>query len=145
MTRSNAGRHQNLLNRNTRSKNYNVGFSTVELLVSIVIAALLIGAAYQLYVTVIRSSADAKIQSTANSAAGDILQSYQSQATKPCSVQSTTPTIPANYTSDLPDSSATADISCPYGTSSNISLVKVSVSYDSGANTVTRATYVYKN
>lgn len=131
--------------RGVYRKELDGGFSTVELLVSIVIAALLLGAAYQLYITVIRSSADSKIQSTANSAAGDILQSYQSQATKPCTAQSATPSIPANYTSDLPNSSATAAISCPYGTSSNISLVKISVSYDSGANTVTRAIYVYSN
>ncbi len=117
------------------------GFTAVELIVTIIVAMLLLGAAFQLYTTVLRSSATSQTRSVANNVSYDLLRQYQQSATTPCSQPSITPTIPSY--ADLSGASATVTITCPYGVgTSNISLVTVTVNYtDPNQKAVTRAIF----
>ena len=106
----------------------NQGFTAVELLVTIIVGALLLGSAFQLYTTVIRDSGAAQQRTTANSIAYDLLRQYQRKAKTPCLALSETPAAPS-YSSLKSTISAT--ITCPpYGTSSNLSLVTITVIYN---------------
>lgn len=107
---------------------YDSGFTAVELLVTIIVAMLLLGSGYQLYTTVLRDSGGTQRRASADNAAYQLMRQYQANTTKPCTTSSATPSVPS--TADLPGSTATVTISCPYGSSSNISLVSVTVTYN---------------
>lgn len=115
------------------------GFSAVELLITIFIAAAFVGAGYQLYIVVSRSSADARDKATASAIAYEHLRKYTPLATNPCTVVTPTPApaIPTgspNYAA-LTNPSITASISCPYApSSSGVSLVTVTVTYGPASN-----------
>jgi len=118
------------------------GFSAVELLITLFIAAAFITTGYQLYTIVIRSGADTRAQSRASNIAYENLRRYIPQATIPCTVvtPSPTPTIPVD--SGLPSpSSITVTITCPYGTFT-ISKVEASVKYGTPQQEVIHAIYV---
>lgn len=107
------------------------GFSAVELLITIFIAAAFVASGYQLYVAVVRNGADARNQTTASNVAYSYIRQYSPLTTSPCTAVTPTPapTIPSG--TDLPNASITASITCPYPGSSGTSLVTVTVSYGS--------------
>ena len=114
------------------------GFTAVELLVSIIVGALLLGSAYQLYTTVLRDSGSAQRRAAASNAAYDLARQYQQRTTKPCTTLSETPSVPS--TVNLPGSTASAVVSCPYGATSSVSLVTVTITYKNPeSQQVTRA------
>lgn len=107
------------------------GFTAVELLVAMVIGALLLGSAYQLYATVVRDAGAAQQRSIASSYAYTLLRQYQKNSalvTSPCSTSTNTPTIPSSV-GISPQSSATVAITCPYSTITGVSLITVTVTY----------------
>lgn len=115
------------------SRSQTAGFSAIELLITIFVAAAFLAAGYQLYSAVLRYGSDTRNQTTASNIAYDYLRRYSSQATNPCTVVTPTPaptipTPPAGGTA-LPSPSITASITCPYGTSNGTSLVSVTVTY----------------
>ena len=115
------------------------GFSAVELLITIFIAAAFAGAGYQLYVAIMRDGSDARNQTTASNIAYEHLRRYAPRASNPCTpVDNATlaPAIPTgnpSYTA-LGAASITASISCPYAPPSGTSLVTVTVTYGPTAN-----------
>ena len=113
-----------MISRNTQS-----GFTAVELLVSIVVGVLLLGASYQLYSVALSSSGDAQRRTQASMVAYDLLRSRQPSITVPCATSTTTPIVPAS--ANLPSATATVVASCPYTTSSNVTLLTATVTYDS--------------
>lgn len=120
------------------------GFSAIELLITIFVAAAFLAAGYQLYAAVMRNGADTRFQTTASNIAYGYMRQYSSQATNPCTVFSPTPapTIPSGTT--LPSASITANITCPFGTTSGTSLITVTIAYGSTnpQKQVKHATYV---
>lgn len=121
----------------------NSGLTAVELLVTIVIAALLLGAAYQLFNSILQSSSKARARAEADSIAYDILRDKQQSATNPCTAQS----IPTNAPTgtNLPTATVVTLISCPYGNTSPLSMVTVKVEYnDPDPQEVTRAIIIEK-
>ena len=117
------------------------GFTVVELLIALVVAVLLLGSGYQLYVTVLQDSSAAQRRSQASNVAYALLRDNQSHATKPCSTYSSAPAVPAY--ANLANASAALSIACPFGTS-GVSLVSVTVTYSTSTpQQVTRATAVY--
>lgn len=117
----------------SQSRPLQAGFSAVELLITIFIAALFIGAGYQLYIAITRNGSDARNQTAASNLAYSYIRQYSARATNPCTpIPNTTlaPTIPsgAPYTA-LVSPTITADISCPYATPSGTSLLTVTVTY----------------
>ena len=114
------------------------GFTAVELLIALVVAIVLLGSAYQLYITVLTDSSAAQRRSQASNVAYSLLRGNQSYATNPCTTYSSAPAIPSY--ANLTNATAALTISCPFGTSSSVSLVSVTVTYyDSMQQQVTRA------
>jgi Tfp pilus assembly protein PilV len=118
------------------------GFSAVELLITMFIAAAFIITGYQLYSIVIKNGGEARRQAKASNIAYDNLRRYSPQAVSPCAVvtPTPTPTIPAN--SGLGSAAISVTITCPYGTSSTTSKVESRVTYDSPQQEVVHAIYV---
>ncbi len=119
------------------------GFSAIELLVAIIIAALMFGAAYQLYGVSLRNAASSQSRARASNIAYDVARQYQERATNPCTTLTETPT-PSDMRG-LVGATVSAIITCPYGTTSDISLVTTKVTYSDPALTeVTHALYTIK-
>lgn len=111
------------------------GFSTVELLISLFIAAAFIGTGFQLFSAVTKDSNEARLRATASSKANTYLQESVGGATIPCVV--VPPGAATNIpTSDLPQASYTVGYSCPYGVGAQTTRVTVAVTYGSDPQTV---------
>ena len=120
------------------------GFSAVELLITLFIAAAFLGTGYQLYTVIIKDGGEARAQARASNIAYDNLRRYSPQATNPCSPVTPTPTatIPAN--SGLANASITVSMTCPY-VNVAVTKVQVSVKYGSPQKEVVHAIYVTSN
>lgn len=126
---------------------YQAGFSAVELLITLFIAAAFIATAYQLYSVIIKTDGDTQAHARASNIAYDNLRRYIPQTTNPCTTvtPSPAPSIPAG--SGLSNSSITVTFTCPYASlgSTGITKVQVSVKYGSPQQEVIHATYVSKD
>ena len=106
------------------------GFSTVELLISLFVAAAFIGTAFQLFSVVMKDGNETRLRGKAGSIASTTLQQRASSVNSPCSPTPATANI-SIPTSDLPQASAQVTYSCPYGNSSKTTRISVVVSYGS--------------
>jgi prepilin-type N-terminal cleavage/methylation domain-containing protein len=105
------------------------GFTAIELLITLFIAAAFLMSGYQLYGLIIKDSGEAKAQAVANNVVYDYLQKYQDDANDPCTAQTPLTNQPITETG-ISNATVTVAIECPYGTSFSLSKVKVSVKYD---------------
>lgn len=120
------------------------GFSAVELLITLFIAATFIAAGYQLFSVITKTSSEARQQAKASNIAYDYLRRYSEQAVNPCVVvaPSPAPTIPSG--SGLANASITASITCPYGLNTPIAKVEVTVTYGNPQTEVKHAIFINK-
>lgn len=120
------------------------GFSAIELLITLFVAAAFIGTGYQLYSVILKNGGDTKQRTTANDLAYEGLRRYASRATIPCTaLPSQTITIPADAgLSNTSGSNVT--YTCPYG-STDVTMVKARVVYGSPQQEVVHVTYVNGN
>jgi len=117
------------------------GFSTVELLITLFIAAAFLMSGYQLYSLIMKEGGEARAQAKASNVAYDYLQRYKTSATNPCTEQ--TPVNAETINVDgLSDAVVTVAISCPYSASLSVSKIQVTVQYGNPQKTVINATYV---
>ncbi len=118
------------------------GFSAVELLITLFIAAAFVATGYQLYSVIIQDGESAREQAKASNIAYDNLRRYSPQATSPCSAvtPSPTPSIPSG--SNLPSASIAVVISCPYGTSVGVTKVTATVTFGNPQQRVVHALFV---
>ena len=118
------------------------GFSAVELLITLFIAAAFIGTGTQLYSVIIQNSDEARMRAKASNIAYDNVRRYSASTTNPCSVvsPSPTPSIPAN--SGLTSASISVTISCPYGAGMATSKVEAKVLYGTPQQEAVHAIYV---
>lgn len=115
------------------------GFTAVELLITLFIAAAFLLSGLQLYAVIIKDSGETRAQANASNVVNDYLQRYKSSAANPCTVQ--TPLTNQSLTvSGLSNVTITVVISCPYGLSS-VSKVLVTLQYNNPQKTVSNATY----
>lgn len=105
------------------------GFSAVELLITLFIAAAFIGTGAQLYSVIIQNSDEARMRAIASNIAYNNLRRYAADATNPCTTATPTATIPAN--SGLPNASIVVTITCPFGVSTPTSRIEAKVLYSS--------------
>lgn len=105
------------------------GFSAVELLITLFIAAAFIATGYQLYSVVTTDGSTALQQAQATNIAYDYLRRFSTEATNPCTVVTPTPTPTIPSTATLTNASVAASITCPYGLSTDLSLITVTVTY----------------
>jgi Tfp pilus assembly protein PilV len=105
------------------------GFSAVELLITLFIAAIFVFTGFQLYTVVLKNGTEANQRSIASGIAYENLRRYSSQVLSPCAnaTPTPTPTIPGN--SGLPTPSITVTIDCPFGVGGLIGRVTASVKY----------------
>lgn len=124
-----------------KNQYYHKGFSTVELLITLFIAAAFLMSGYQLYSLIMREGGEANAQARASNVAYDYLQRYKNVATNPCTQQ--TPVNSESVTVDgLTDAVITVTVTCPYTSATSLSKVQATLQYGNPQETVINATYV---
>ena len=132
---------------------HNNGFTTVEVLVTLFIGAILLGGGYQLYGIITRSSADTRNQTDASNIVYEQLRKYKEQASGSCSPNPPLASSnPPDITTSIPSGSAlpgelkmTYTRTCPYGNGDDISLITVKLIYgkQEARSEVSHALYAY--
>jgi prepilin-type N-terminal cleavage/methylation domain-containing protein len=121
------------------------GFSAVELLITLFIAAVFVSTGYQLYSVVIKNGSETNQRAIASGIAYENLRRYAPKSTNPCTplAPSPTPTIPTG--TNLPNAAIAVTYSCPYGsggTGGLVTRVAVSVTYGNPQQEVVHAIFV---
>ncbi|HRN90082.1 MAG TPA: prepilin-type N-terminal cleavage/methylation domain-containing protein [Candidatus Saccharibacteria bacterium] len=117
------------------------GFTVVELLITLFIAAAFLVSGYQLFSVIIKDGGEARMQSRAADVAYDYLQRYEKSATNPCTVK--TPLNNQSITATgLSNVTVSVNITCPYTSTTSVSKVLVTLKYSNPQITITNATYV---
>jgi DNA-binding beta-propeller fold protein YncE len=96
-----------------RKNNRQFGFSAVELLITLFIAAVFLISGFQLYVAIIKNGGEARQQANAVNVVTDYLQQYKPSATNPCTAQTPLTNSPITV-SGLSNVTVSVAISCPY-------------------------------
>ena len=119
------------MNHRVRSQ----GFSTVELLISLFIAAAFITTGFQLFSVVTKDSNKAQLRARAASIVNTTIQERASNAAPTCTPQNGS--AEAISTAQLPQpANVTVNYSCPYGQSSKTTRVTAVVKYGTPQVTV---------
>lgn len=119
------------------------GFTAVELLVTLFVAAAFLIAGYQLFSVVLRDGGQTRAESKAANVAYDYLRRYTPTVTNPCG--STTPLSNSPITVEgLVNARVTVQISCASTNSASLSKVEATVFFNSPEQVVRYATYVNK-
>lgn len=115
------------------------GFSAIELLITLFVAAAFITTGYMLYSTIVKDSANTRSKARATMVANEYLDLYRMSA-GPCA-----PAIPLNEapheSDELYKAIVTVVISCPNPSTTNVTLVTVTVSYDTPRQSIELASY----
>jgi len=123
--------------------NRQTGFTTVELLITLFVAAAFLISGYQLYNLIIKDSGEARAQAQASNVAYDYLQRYKSSATNPCVAN---PSIYNGIATvgNLTNVSVTVSSTCPYTSLDTVTKVISTVKYNDPQQSVSSAAYVTK-
>jgi hypothetical protein len=125
--------------------NKQFGFSAVELLITLFVAAMFLVTGYQLYNAVIKDDGQTRAKNIANNLAREYVDKYKSSATNPCTQQ--TPLNNSSVTiANLSNVTITVAITCPYASTTTLSKILSTINYGSGNNSgiANYATYVTK-
>ena len=121
------------------------GFTAIELLVTLFVAALALATGYQLYAAVINQDSKTRLEAEAGLIAHSEIKKYNSSATAPCAPQ----TITSDSTVTISETSAgsvtgklTVLLDCPNTTLPNLSRITVTITYGSPMQTVRHASYI---
>ena len=121
-----------------------LGFTAVELLITLFIAAAFLMSGYQLYNVVIKDGGEIRTRTNANNVAYQYLQQYKSDSNyikATCSATTQNPLTNAQL-SNLSNVTLTVTISCPYPSTPSVSKVSVNIKYNNPQQEITNATYV---
>jgi Tfp pilus assembly protein PilV len=117
------------------------GFSTVELLITLFIAAAFLISGFQLYAVIIKNGSEVRAKTKASNVVYDYLERYKSSATNPCT--ESTPAINSPITVEtLSNVTVSVTISCPYSSTTSVSKILVTINYNQPQKTISNATYV---
>ena len=111
------------------------GFSTIELILSLFIAAAFIGTGFQLFSVVMKDSDEARLRATAGALVNTTLQEKMNSTNSPCSPVPTTINF-SIATAQLPQAAGVVTYTCPYGTSSKTTRISVVITYSLPQETV---------
>lgn len=117
------------------------GFTAVELLITLFIAAVFIMTGYQLYSVIMNDGASAKYQAKSSNIAYEYLTKAQASVAASCSVGSTTPAAPTD--SGVPGIEIAVSTTCPYGAGNQVSRIEVTVKYGSATPKLEVRSVVY--
>ncbi|MCX6728371.1 MAG: prepilin-type N-terminal cleavage/methylation domain-containing protein [Candidatus Saccharibacteria bacterium] len=132
-----------------RYKSNQSGFSAVELLITLFIAAVFLLSGFELYTAIIKNGGEARMMASASSVVTDYIQRYKSTATNPCTAQTPLTNSPITV-SGLSNVNVTVAIMCPYSSGSyaaestpqTVSEVVATIKYGTPQQTVRNATFV---
>lgn len=125
------------------SKNVEQGFTVVELLITLFVAAAFLVSGYQLYNAIIKDGGQTRGESRASNVAYDYLRRYSASTVSPC-VASTPVSAASVSVAGISNVTVTVAITCPYTSTTSISKVEATVLYNNPQQTVRYATYVRK-
>lgn len=110
------------------------GFTAVELLITLFVAAIFLSAGYILYNVVVTRSSEARHQIEADSIATDYLQRYRSLVGAACVASTPLPStaITGSDAASLASARVTVSITCPIPALPSISKIIVKVDYKEG-------------
>lgn len=120
------------------------GFTAVELLVTLFVAAAFLVGGYQLFNVVIKDGGETRSESRAANIAYDYLRRYSDSATNPCVGSAPLNNAPINV-AQLTDVTVTVTVTCPQTDAETLSKVEAAITYGKPASTVRYATYVDKS
>ncbi len=112
------------------------GFTAVELLITLFVAALFLMAGYTLYDTILGRSSDTRQMAQADNIAYDYLRRYEPTIATPCvaSTPRSRAIVSTSGTEGLANPLVTVQISCPLSTVPRVSKIMVKVEYGDGGN-----------
>ena len=122
-----------------RSKSQS-GFTAVELLITLFVAAAFLIAGYQLYVVILKDSGNARAQANASNVANNYLQRYAPTAPNPCANTTLLTAAPINV-AGLSSVTLGVTVSCPYPNNLNVSKVTVTILYNNPQQTIQYSTF----
>ncbi len=120
--------------------NKQAGFTAVELLITLFVAAAFLVSGFQLYNLIIKDGGQTRADARASNVAYDYLRRYATSAANPC-VAATPVNNTAIAVSGLSAVTVTVAITCPYAATTSISKVEVTVLYNSPQQTMKYSTY----
>ena len=124
-----------MINSNNKS-----GFTAVELLVTLFIAAAFLMSGYQLFNVIIKDGGTTKVQSIASNVVYDYLQRYKTSVPSTCIAR--TPVDNQSITvSGLTNVTITVAITCPYSSTPAVSKTQVTLQYNNPQQTLVNTTY----
>ncbi|OIP86014.1 hypothetical protein COV88_02690 [Candidatus Saccharibacteria bacterium CG11_big_fil_rev_8_21_14_0_20_41_19] len=117
------------------------GFTAVELLITLFIAAAFLMSGYQLYSLIMKDGGEVRATAKASNVVYDYLQRYKASATNPCT--SSSPLSNQVITVDtLASVTVSVDITCPFSSTMTVTKVQVTLKYGNPQQTVINSTYV---
>lgn len=119
------------------------GFTAVELLVTLFVAAAFLIAGYQLFTFVVRDGGETRAEAKATSVAYDYLRRYTPNVSNPCASNAPLNNQPITVDT-LTEVTVSVVITCANPSTNTVSKVQATVRYNFPQKTVTQATYVNK-
>ncbi|HWT40015.1 MAG TPA: LamG domain-containing protein [Dongiaceae bacterium] len=120
------------------------GFTAVELLITLFVAAAFLLAGYQLFNVVIKDGGDTRAQSQAANTAYDYMRRYSDSATNPCTPSAPLTNSPITVT-NLSFVTISVSISCPEDDAPTLSKIDSIISYNDPQQTLHYATFIDKS
>jgi len=118
------------------------GFTAVELLITLFVAAAFLVTGYQLYTIIIKDSGNTRAQARAANVAYDYIRRYSPSASNPCSASTPVNNAPITV-SGLQNVTVLVAFTCPYPSPlTTITDVDVVVKYNTPQQSVEYETYV---
>lgn len=125
------------------------GFTAIELLITLFIAATFLTSGYQIYILIIKDSGTARAQSRANNLAYAYLQKYKTDSNYIKATCEAASAYSGNGTSEETDGLAavtiTVAVTCPYSATTSISKITSTVNYSYGNSQQTAAVSTYSS
>ena len=122
------------------------GFTAVELLITLFVAAIFLVAGYQLFNVVIKDGGEARAESRASNIAYTYMRKHSNAATNPCTPQApVSNTAVTENTDGLADAKVSIVISCPQSDAPTVSKVEAIVTYNNPQQTMRFSTFVDKS
>ncbi len=115
------------------------GFTAIELLITLFVAAGFLVAGYQLFNVIIKDGGQARAESRAGNIAYDYLRRHTSLATDPCTTQTPLNNSPLSV-DGLSNVNVTISITCPEYSTTSLSKVEVTLTYNTPQQTVKYST-----
>jgi len=128
----------------SRLRKQQQGFTAVELLITLFVAAAFLISGYQLFNLVIKDGGDVRAESRAGNVAYEYLRRYSGDATSPCA-PSTPVDNEAVTVTDLTDVTVTVTVTCSQAATPSVSKVTATITYNNPQKTVRYATFVDKS